>query len=204
MSDPAAVEPVVDETLEMEVEEESAAIEPNQLVWGVSATTMVLYSFMMRKWYKSDIEADNVTFPDADGTGTDFSEEWALETREVTAWADAYTWNMRLYGLGWLAWALNISLGSNGNIYHKAFHYVVKALPVAPVLSLYHALKIQRQYLPNSDVYNYVPYARLYLYDPEEVDETAYNYLDFDAYYTRIFALYLLTAVSFGAMASSM
>lgn len=43
-----------------------------------------------------------------------------------------------------------------------------------------------------------VPNKVLYLYNPDETSTTAFNYLDYDKYYTRLFGLYMvafLTAV---------
>jgi hypothetical protein len=41
-----------------------------------------------------------------------------------------------------------------------------------------------------------VPNAVLYLYNPDETTTTAFNYLDYDTFYNRLFGLYLVSFIS--------
>lgn len=133
-------------------DEGSFELEPNQLVWGVSTSVALVYGFMMYYWYPHDIKGNNIAFPDA--SGTNVSETWALETREISAW-DSAAMQMILVNLaGATMWGLNLALGGNGNIFHRLFYITTNAMRFSPILALYHALYIQRQYLPNGAVYD--------------------------------------------------
>ena len=203
MSDSAAT---TEPKMAMEEQEKQpgvVAIEPFQIAWGLSATSMVVYGYLIRTWYKNDIEANNISFPNT--SGTDVSEEWALGTLEVDAWNSCSDLLMGLYGVGWFTWAANMALGQTGNDVHNAFYVATQVLQIAPFVSLFSAFKIQNTYLPNGAVYGFyftqagsVDNEMLYLYDPDETDETAFNFLDYSAYYNRLFSLFALTAFSFG------
>jgi hypothetical protein len=170
-------------------------------VWGFSSTVAFIYGALMYNWYPSNIKDDNIRFPDAVGTAV--SQEWALGTREISAWDSASKQMMYLNGFGCVAWAANLALGQEGNQAHRVFYTAVSALRFAPLLSVYHALYIQRQYLPNGAVYDQevlyagsVPNKVLYLYDPDQTDDSSFSYLDYDSFYNRLFGLYLIAFLS--------
>lgn len=131
--------------------ESGFSLEPNQMVWGLSSCLALTYGYLIRTWYSNDIKEDNIKFPDTNGTAV--SETWALATREIAAWDDASTQMLLIQGLGVIFWGVNLALGQSGNLPHKLFYIASQALRVGPLVSLYHALKIQRQYLPNGAVY---------------------------------------------------
>jgi len=45
-----------------------------------------------------------------------------------------------------------------------------------------------------------VPNEVLYLYNPDETDTTAFNYLDYDSFYNRLFGLYLVSFLTLVGM----
>jgi len=86
---------------------------------------------------------------------------------------------------------------------HKAFYFIANVLRIAPLLSLYHAMYIQRQYLTNGATYDQevlyadaVPNAVLYLYNPDEVNPLSPHYIDYTAYYSSLFGLYLVGLIT--------
>ncbi len=183
------------------IDEDAVVVEPNQLVFGFSASLALVYAALIRHWYKDAIIKDNIKYPDANGTAV--SETWALSTREIDAWDSAATQIGGLSAVASAFWFANLAVGQNGNLAHKIFYLVSSAFRVTPLLIIYHALKIQRQYLPNGAAYTQqvtlassVPNAVLYLYNPDQTTTTSFDYLDSDAYHNHLFGLYLLGFVT--------
>lgn len=105
----------------------------------------------MWSWYPDNIKGDNIKYPDA--SGTNVSETWALGTREIAAWDSASSQIMALSGASSAIWGLNLALGQTGNTFHRIFYLTSTIFRLTPLVMLYHALYIQRQYLPNGSVY---------------------------------------------------
>jgi hypothetical protein len=198
---PAAPAAPVDPSTYQIEDEESFSTEPYQLVWGFSALVALVYAERMNAWYPRNIRDNHITYPDAALTAV--SEEWALETREIKAWTTASNQMLVLNGLGVFFWGLNLAVGQVGNMPHKAFFFVSSALRIAPLVSLYHAMYIQRQYLPNGETYDQqvllagsVPNKVLYLYNPDVTSTTDAHYLDYSSYYNHLFGLYLVGMIT--------
>lgn len=190
------------------LEEGIIAVEPNQLMWGISTSIMFFYGGLMYRWYPKNVKDDNARFPDDDEANNQ-DEDWALATEEIKTWTDASTWMMRMYGFGFASWAANLALGGDGSRAHQVFYAATQVLIIAPLVSIYYALKIQRSYLPNSDVWTFNnlaatnPNDMKYLYDPEVTTISSPYYLDQSAYYNRLFWLIVLSAVNLGVNGAS-
>lgn len=185
------------------LEEGVIAVEPNQLMWGISTSVMFFYGGLIYRWYPKNVKDDNARFPD-DDTANNQDEDWALDTEEIKTWTNASTWMMRMYGFGFAAWAANLAIGGDGSRAHQVFYAATQLLTVAPIISIYYALKVQRSYLPNNSVWSFYnlaatnPNDMKYLYDPEVTTISSAYYLDQSAYYNRLFWLIVLSAVNLG------
>ena len=67
--------------------EEPFSVEPYQLVFGFSSLLASIYADQIDAWYPRHIRETHTVFPDVDGTNV--SETWALETKEIKAWSNA-------------------------------------------------------------------------------------------------------------------
>jgi hypothetical protein len=108
-----------------------------------------------------------------------------------------------LNGVSVICWVLNLAIGQNGNLIHKVFYFVASAMRIAPLLPLYHAMFIQRQYLANGSAYDKevdlagdVANEVLYLYDPDETNEMSPHHIDYDTYHNAIFGLHLVGLIT--------
>jgi len=62
----------------------------NELMFGLATLTMAFTGVKIWTWYPKNIRNNNLLYPDRiDGTTT-HDEEWALYTREISAWTNAY------------------------------------------------------------------------------------------------------------------
>lgn len=178
------------------VEEEVAAEEEDKgslrdLIYEASfgiACLYGVYSGFSLDWLTSEIEGD-ARYP-ARVAGTDaFDQDWAVETKEVTAWKDAGSFMLQSYAVATLLWGANFFIGNNGSTLHRVFYRFTQAFQLVPFLNLIKIYQIKSSYLIN-DWFSYydalgvdnggtVDRAEyVWLYNPNEDDETNEHYYD--------------------------
>lgn len=112
---------------------------------------------------------------------------------------------MGMYGFSSAAWLLNLGFGGNGGRTHSLFYQTSQLMQVGPLVAAWHAMKIQRSYLPNSEWYynQAMDETNEWLYNPEETNEENFDYFDRTTYIEQLFAFYLLAAINLGVNAYS-
>lgn len=60
-----------------------------------------------------------------------------------------------MYGLHWVIWAINLSIGNDGSLIHKLFFMSMLVQRYVPMVSLYLIFKLNASYLPTDASYSY-------------------------------------------------
>lgn len=100
-------------------------------------------------WLSGEIKDDTTRYPTTAATTDGWSQEWALSTKEPTAWKWASRVMFLTYVLSSALWTVNFVLGQNGNVWHKLFYRFSQAFSFIPILNLMMLFKVKNSYLMN-------------------------------------------------------
>ena len=159
-------------------------------MFGIATFTMAFTGIKIWQWYPLAVQNNNLDFPDRiEGTIT-HDEEWALGTREISAWSTAAYLSAGLYGFGFMLWGMNILQDNKGGRLHFYSYSWAWLLNWAPAILMFQALNINASYARNGTWYlngiindSQVGEAAValdkvaWLYNPDEVS-SQYNALD--------------------------
>ena len=124
-------------------------IEQYSLLWGAASAGMLLLSAYYYFEYNYSIWTDN-KYPYRYQNVDDYDKDWALATKELSAWSKGIWAINLLHGAGMIAWALNMLFDNQGGVIHYIFYRMVQLSFITPVVDIAMALNIQRAYVQSA------------------------------------------------------
>ncbi len=117
-----------------------------EISFGLACFVMLMNGVKMYQWYPLRIRNDNLNFPDRIENVVTHDQEWALGTREISAWTTASYLSSGLYGFGLLLWGLNMLQDNQGGRLHFYSYSWSWLLNWAPAILMFQALTINASY----------------------------------------------------------
>lgn len=182
----------------MEAEEPSRLnVSMDEIIYSMAVFAATVHGVQMYRWYPQMIKDDSVRFPDRDPdpSATQTSdEEWALGTKEISAWTIASYSSIALYGFQWLTWAANLLLDNEGGQLHYFTYKWRNLMWFAPAISALLAINVNTSYARSGYWYTNAVQdgvgigsssftdvnERYWLFNPSETADTNYYYRDVD------------------------
>ena len=90
----------------------------NEILFGMATFIMMFNGVKLWQWYPKEVKNNNLFYPDRIAGTVTHDEEWALSTREITAWTNSSNLSLGLYGPAFLLWGMNILYDNEGGRLH--------------------------------------------------------------------------------------
>lgn len=129
-----------------ELYEPDYEIETYNVIWGGASAAMLGVSAYFYKQYNYDIWNNN-KYPYRYEGIYDYDKDWALSTKEVSAWAKVVSALNWMHGLGLGMWAANMLLDNKGGVIHYLYFRTVQFYYLAPLVSSWFALHVMGSYV---------------------------------------------------------
>jgi hypothetical protein len=96
-------------------------IEQYSLLWGGATAGMLTLAVYYYFEYNYQIWTDN-KYPYRYQGVNAYDKDWALSTKEISAWSKGIVGIYVLHGLGMFAWVMNILFDNKGGLIHYIFY----------------------------------------------------------------------------------
>lgn len=126
--------------------EPSLEIEQYSIMWGLASMGMAGLSSYYYNEYTNKIWNDN-KYPYRYQNVDAYDKDWALSTKELSAWNNT-VWGMNLlHGMGLVLWLANWLFDNEGGAVHYIFYRYVQFSYITPVIDLLLTLNVVRAYV---------------------------------------------------------
>jgi len=129
--------------------ETQLTIEQYSILWGGATAGMLAISSYYYFEYNYKIWTDN-KYPYRYQNVDDYDKDWALATKELSAWSKTIWAINILHGFGMFMWAFNMLFDNKGGIIHYIYYRTVQLSFIAPIVDMVATLNVHRAYVQSA------------------------------------------------------
>ena len=116
------------------------------VAFAFNMLTQLAYGAQIYLWYPNWVNTNDELFPARISGVCTHDDEWALGTKEISAWTNASYWYFAAYGWATFIWSANTFTDMEGGVFHEIFYRSSQVLTLAPIVTMMMALNVKKSY----------------------------------------------------------